>query len=179
MQGKSLYAILLSIIAVLALALAVLVIFLFTTFNNINRTPTAATETPAPTARVVPPAEQVEVNLYASADSASGDSVFNLKPSPAHEASYLMASISVVYDAGEKSKLLTERTALIDSSKSEFKQAAIEYFLGLTYEDLTGDPASMQKARDTLKDTFSGILAKSSKDNIILKIIIDKWNIQP
>ena len=33
MQGKTLYTILLSIIAVLTLALAVMVIFVFTTFN--------------------------------------------------------------------------------------------------------------------------------------------------
>ena len=178
MQGKSLYAILLSIIAVLALALAVLVIFLFTTYNNMK---TGSTASPTPTsqeAREVPPDEQANLNLYKTAEGTSADAIFNLKSSPAHDGSFLMASITLVYDSGsKKAKNPEDRAALLMGYQSELKQACIEYFRSLTFEDLSDD-AAIEKARDTLKDNFNNILADKGKDKIIIRIIFDKWIVQ-
>ena len=174
MQGKSLYAILLSIIAVLALALAVLVIFLLTTYNNIKPTGNE-TPTPGPTeARTVPANEQAKINIYAAADGTGGDAIFNLKPSPAHPDNFLMASVTIVIDAGTKSEKLGDRTALTNQYQSEFKQACIEYFIKMTYEDISETDA-IAKARDTLKDNFSSILESATKDKIIIKVVIDNW----
>ena len=79
MQGKSLYAVLLSIIAVLALALAVMVIFLFTTYNRINPNPEAnnAKDLPQQT-REVPPDEESRKPLLGGRTVG----IFNLKASP-------------------------------------------------------------------------------------------------
>lgn len=180
MQGKSLYTILLSIIAVLTLALAVMVIFLFTAFNTNKANPAEATEKSA-TERVVPPEEQAEFNLYttgAEAASGKGDAVFNIKSTEEHPNSFLMASISVVYDGGDKNTLLEKRKTLLENTYlSEFKQATIEYFRDQSYEDLQSED-SMQKSRNSLKDIYSKIISQDPEEKIILKIIFDKWIIQ-
>lgn len=178
MQGKSLYTILLSIIAVLTLALAVLVIFLFTTYNGINPDKQADAARNSQQVRNVPPEEQARLNLYAGDDGTSGDAIFNLKSSPAHENSFLKASVTIIYDAGEKKKHLEERTALLKECLGEFKEACIEYFRSQTYEDLTGDNA-MDKARDTLRDKFNSILDGRTDERIVLRVVFEGWIIQP
>lgn len=178
MQGKSLYTVLLSIIAVLALALAVMVIFLFATYNKI--TPGQETSKPQDLpqqTREVPPEEEARINLYASDDGTSGNAIFNLKPSPAHRDSFLKASITVVYDAGKKKKLLESRTELINNSIGEFKEACIEYFRSQTYEELSEDSA-MEKARDALKEKFNEILARKTDERIIIRVVFEDWIIQ-
>ena len=176
MQGKSLYAILLSIIAVLALALAVLVIFLFTTYNNMKTGNAAASATPtSQEAREVPPDEEGQFILYSTGEGTSADAIFNLKTSPAHDGSFLMATITIFYDAGsKKAKNPEDRSLIFQNYKSELKQACIAYFLGLTYEDISEDSA-MEKASDTLKDSFNSILEGKDKDKIVLRIVFDKW----
>lgn len=62
MQGKTLYTILLSIIAVLTLALAVMVIFVFTAFNSNTANPSQETQKPL-IERAVPKEEQAELKL--------------------------------------------------------------------------------------------------------------------
>ena len=178
MQGKSLYAVLLSIIAVLALALAVMVIFLFTTYNRINPNPEAnnAKDLPQQT-REVPPDEESRINLYAGEDGTGGDAIFNLKASPAHENSFLKASVTIVFDAGEKKKHLEARTDLMEDCEGEFKEACIEYFRSQTFEQLSEDTA-MEKARDALKDKFNSILSKRIDERIIIRVVFEGWIIQ-
>lgn len=181
MQGKSIYAILLAIIAVLTLALAVMVIFLFTTYNNIKpQTQTNNEQQTVETRDTVPIEEQVKFNLYstgAGEEAQPGEAVFNLKPLANNQASYLMASIILVYDAGAENKKLAERKELIEKNLSELKQACIEYFRSQTLTDMSEDSA-IQKTRDVLKDSFNAILSGKSKEKVVIKIIIDKWNIQ-
>ena len=178
MQGKSLYAVLLSIIAVLALALAVMVIFLFTTYNRISPSQEAnnAKDLPQQT-REVPPDEEARINLYAGEDGAGGDAIFNLKASPAHQNSFLKASVTIVFDAGEKKKHLETRTKLMKDCAGEFKEACIEYFRSQTFEQLSED-AAMEKARDALKDKFNSIISKRIDERIIIRVVFEGWIIQ-
>jgi len=178
LQGKSLYAILISIIAVLALALAVMVIFLFATYNRINTSPEANNVKDLPQqTREVPPEEEARLNLYAMEDGTGGDAIFNLKSSPAHENSFLKASITIVFDAGEKKKLLEERTELMKNCVGEFKEVCIEYFRSQTFEQLT-DEAAMEKARDALKEKFNNIVSKRIDERIILRVVFEDWIVQ-
>lgn len=176
MQGKSLYAILLSIIAVLALALAVLVIFLLTTYNNIK-----PVEQPDPTEEareVVPDEERGKFVLFTDSGGAPQDAVFNLKPSPAHSDSYAMVNVTIVYDMGTDKDPEGKRLKLFSETYlSELRQACIQYFRSQTYEDLIEESA-LDKASDTLKDKFNVILEGKSKDKIVLKIIFDKMILQ-
>lgn len=178
MQGKSLYSILLSIIAVLALALAVMVIFLFTTYHGLNSNQKADATGASQQVREVPPEDQATLNLYAGEDGVSGDAIFNLKSSTAHDNSYLKASVTIVFDAGKKKKELENRTQILNECLGELKEACIEYFRGQTYEQLSEDDA-MEKARDTLKDKFNAILSSRIDENIILRVVFEDWVIQP
>jgi flagellar basal body-associated protein FliL len=179
LQGKSIYAILLSIITILALALAVLVIFILTTYNSVKKPSPEASDTPTQQAREVPADEEVRFNLYTDEDGRSTNAIFNIKSSPAHEGSFLMASIIVVYDGGPKKtpKEQETRKELIENYKSEMREACIEYFKSLTYEELNEDSA-MDRARDTLKDEFNRILSGKTKDKLILRVVFDKWILQ-
>ena len=181
MQGKSLNTILLAIIAVLTLALAVMSIFLFTTIKS-NKAATSEGIVKQTTDRIVPPEEQAEFNLYAvGSDDTSGkagDAVFNIKSTVEYPNSFIMASISVIYDGGEKNTLLEQRKTLLENTYlSELKQAAIEYFRTKSFEELQTQDA-MQKSRDSLKEIFSKIISEGSDEKIILKIVFDKWIIQ-
>lgn len=169
MQGKTLYTILLSIIAVLTLALAVMVIFIFTAFNG-NSGKASSQETQKPLVeRVVPNEEQAELKLYES-----NEAVFNIKSTETHPNSFLMASISIIYDGGKKNKLLEERKLLLEKNISGLKQASIKYFLGQSFEDLSADDA-MEKAQTSLKNTFNEIVRTDSEDAIVIDVIFDKW----
>ncbi len=175
MQGKTLYTILLAIIAVLTLALTVMVIFLVTTFNG--RTPAVEDITKRPVVKeTIPPEEQAEFNLYATGDNANSktDALFNLKSTEDHPNSFLMASISIIYDAGEKNKLLESRKAFFETYLSQLKEATIEYFRKKNLEDVRAEDA-MQKCRDDLKEIYGQIISESSKEQIILRIVFDKW----
>jgi flagellar basal body-associated protein FliL len=178
LQGKTLYTILLSIIAVLTLSLAVLVIFIFTTYNgnvSILKNNNKKAELKE---RVVPIEEQVEFKLFGTEESANGrGAIFNIKSSKDHPDGFLMASISVVYDAGEKNKKLEERKELIEKSYlSEIKQSTIEYFRERTYEELQKSDG-MKKSREDLKKIYNQIIGKNN-ENIIIKVIFDQWIIQ-
>jgi len=173
-----LYAILISIIAVLALALAVMVIFLFATYNRLNTNQESGNVIDLPKkTREVPPDEEARLNLYAREDGTGGEAIFNLKSSPAHENSFLKASITIVFDAGEKKKHLETRTQLMKDCVGEFKEACIEYFRSQTYEQLT-DEAAMEKARDALKEKFNGIVSKRTDEQLILRVVFEDWIVQ-
>jgi len=185
LQGKSLNTVLLAIIAVLTLALAVMSIFLFTTLNSKGVAGVGKAKLSAE--QVVPPAEQARFNLYqvdakGEVDTEkSGDAVFNIKSTENQPNSFLMASISVVYNGGSKNKLLEERKKLLQNLYiSDFRQAAIEYFRSKSYDELQQADA-MQKAGEDLQAIFSGIIGEDPEDpakKIILKIVFDKWIIQ-
>jgi flagellar basal body-associated protein FliL len=171
LQGKTLYTILLSIIAVLTLALAVMVIFVFTAFNAKTGISSSA-ETPKPLVeRAVPKEEQVEFQLYED----SNEAIFNIKSTEAHPNSFLMASVSIIYDGGKRNKLAEDRKLLLEKNLSILKQACIKYFMNQSYEDLGGEDA-MDKARASLKVTFNEIVRPDdSEDMIIIDVVFDKW----
>lgn len=170
MQGKSLYTILLSIIAVLTLALTVMIIFIFTAFNT-NRGVSSG-ETPKPLIeRAVPKEEQVEFQLYGEGNEA----IFNIKSTEDHPNSFLMASISIIYDGGKKNKLAEERKQLLNKNLSMLKQACIKYFMSQSFEELSGEEA-MDKARTSLKVAFNEIVrTDDSEEAIIIDVVFDKW----
>ncbi len=173
MQGKTLYTILLSIIAVLTLALAVMVIFIFTAFNSNGRTPSSQ-ETQKPLVeRAVPKKEQAELKLYENSDG-SNEAVFNIKSTETHPNSFLMVSVSIIYDGGKRNKLLEERKLLLEKNLSMLKQACIKYFMNQSFEDL-GEEDAMEKARNSLKTTFNEIVRTDSEDMIVIDVVFDKW----
>lgn len=170
MQGKTLYTILLSIIAVLTLALAVMVIFIFTAFNGSAPNPDQGEEIEK-VERVVPQEEQAEFKLY-TGDSSDG--IFNIRSSEAHPNSFLMASISIIYDGGKKNKKLEDRQLLIEKNVSMLKQTTIKYFLSKSFEELS-EIEAMEKARLSLKSAFNEIVSKDSEELIIIDVVFDKW----
>ena len=173
MQGKTLYTILLSIIAVLTLALAVMVIFIFTAFNGNNGNP-ALQETQKPLVeRAVPKEEQAELKLYASSEG-NNEAIFTIKSTESHPNSFLMASISIIYDGGKKNRKLEERKLLLEKNTTMLKQASIKYFLNKSFEDLSTEDA-MEKAQTDLKVAFNDIVSTGFEELIIIDVVFDKW----
>lgn len=170
MQGKTLYTILLSIIAVLTLALAVMVIFIFTAFNNTKTNPEQGEEIQQ-VERVVPQDEQAEYKLYTED---SGDGIFTIKPSEAHPNSFLMTSISIIFDGGKKNKKLEDRQLLIEKNNSLLKQATIKYFMSKSFEEL-GEEDAMENAKLSLKSAYNDIVSKDSEELLIIDVVIVKW----
>lgn len=177
LQGKSLYTILLSIIAVLTLALAVLIIILFTFNANIEKSMQPASGSGAQ--RIVPPEEQAEFRLFSSENGSATDNVFSIKSTPQHPNSFIMASVSIIYDGGKKNKLLEERKDLIERVYlSQLKEATIEYFRNQTYEELQASD-SMKIAREELKEIYNDIISnQGTEDRFIIKVVFDKWILQ-
>jgi flagellar basal body-associated protein FliL len=172
LQGKTLYTILLSIIAVLTLALAVMIIFVFTAFNGNDGVPSSKESQKPLVGRAVPKEEQAEFQLYGK--EGNNEAVFNIKSTESHPNSFLMASISIIYDGGKKNKKLEERTALIEKNLSMLKQDAIKYFLSQSFDDLSAADA-MEKARTALKASFNEIVSVDSEEMIIIDVVFDKW----
>ncbi len=170
MQGKTLYTILLSIIAVLTLALAVMVIFIFTAFNNTKVEPQPGEEVEK-TERIVPQDEQAEYKLY-SEDTEDG--IFTIKASEKHPNSFLMTSISIIFDGGKKNKKLEDRQLLIEKNASHLKQATIKYFMSKSFEEL-GEEDAMENAKSALKAAYNDIVSKDSEELLIIDVVIVKW----
>lgn len=175
MQGKTLYTILLSIIAVLTLALAVMIIFVFTAFNGANAKPVQETNKPL-VERAVPKDEQAEYKLYTSSGS-NGDAIFNIKSTKEHPNSFLMASISILYDGGKKNKFLEERQLLFDKNTSLLRQATIKYFMSQSFDELRAEDA-MEKAQAALKAAYNDIVSIDSENMIVINVVFDKWIMQ-
>ena len=177
MQGKTLYTILLAIIAVLTLSLAVLIIFVFTTFSSNHSAAVDKNQRPADQV-VVPAEEQAELTLYGAGTDSKTDGVFNLKSTKDHPNSFLMASVSIKYDGGKKNKFLEERKQLFEVTYlSQLRQATIEFFRGKSYDDLKSTDA-MQECRDELKEIYGQIISESADAKIILRVVFDKWILQ-
>lgn len=170
MQGKTLYTILLSIIAVLTLALAVMIIFIFTAFNGANAKPEQGGEVEK-IERAVPLEEQAEYKLYSEEN---GDGIFNIKASEKHPNSFLMCSVSIMFDGGKKNKKLDERQRLLEKNDSLLKQATVKYFLSKSFEDLSEEDA-MEEARAALKAAYNDIVSQDSEELIVIDVVIFKW----
>jgi flagellar basal body-associated protein FliL len=171
LQGKTLYTILLSIIAVLTLALAVLIIFIFTAYNG-NKVNPSSKETQKPLVeRAVPKEERAELQLYADEGN---EAIFNIRSTEDHPNSFLMASISIIYDGGKKNKKLEERKTLLEKNLSMLKQASIKYFLNKSFEDLSKDDA-MDDAQSALKAAFNEIVSTDSEEMIVIDVVFNKW----
>jgi flagellar basal body-associated protein FliL len=170
LQGKTLYTILLSIIAVLTLALTVMVIFIFTAFHGEKAKPGQNGEAEK-IVREVPQDEQAEYKLYSGEN---GEGIFNIKASKDHPNSFLMTSISIIYDGGKKNRKLDERTELLEKCDSMLKQATVKYFLSKSFEDLSEENA-MEDAKEALKEAFNEIVSKDSEELIIIDVVIVKW----
>lgn len=164
MQGKTLYTILLSIIAVMALALAVLIILFFTAFNGSRINPAAETNK-HPIERAVPSDEQAEYNLYSEGE------IFKIKNNGNQTNGFIQSSVSIVFDGGKKNKKLDERKLLIEKNISKLKQATVKYFLGKNFEELD----RIDDAQEALKVAYNEIVSANSEELLIIDVIIVEW----
>lgn len=172
MQGKTSYTLLLSIIAVMALALAVMIVLFTTVFNAGPKDPSKETKPPL-VERAVPMEERSEYRMY----EAGKDPIFSIKSTEDYPNSFLVTSVSIIFDGGKKNKNLEERTLLIDKNLSLLKQQTIKYFMSQTFEELRQEDA-MDKAKVALKESFNQIVSSESEDMIIIDVIFEKWIMQ-
>lgn len=167
MERKSIYTILLSIIAVLSLALAVLIIFLFISYpsrkDNITQTDAIISE------RVVPDSELEEYKLFNGEEK-----LFALKYESDHPDSIVLVSVSIICDTGEKRKNEQKIDNLISLYKSELEQAVGDYFAKMTFSEAK-DIETRYKARDELLEIFNNILNenKAVKQKIVYKVTLN------
>lgn len=171
MQGKSLYTILLSIIAVMALALAVMIVFLFTAFRSTPADPSQETKPPLKE-RAVPIDEQVEFTLYSTGE------IFSIKSTEEHPNSFIKTSVSIIYDGGKKNKKLEERKELIEKNVTKLKNATVKYFMSQGLEDLQKGNQTIELSEAALKNAYNEIVSVESEDMIIIDVIIMEWIVQ-
>ena len=96
MESKSIYTILLAIIAVLTLALAVLIIFLFVTYNPNVKAAAGGIQADGTIAeRIVPDDEMIEFKLFGGEEK-----MFALKSEPEHPDAIALVSVTLKWDAG-------------------------------------------------------------------------------
>lgn len=171
MEGKSIYTILLAIIAVLTLSLAVLIIFLFISFNP-NRQ--AAGNVRADTAiaeRVVADDEMIEFKLFDGEEK-----MFALKSEPENPDSIVMVSVTIKCDAGQKRKKEQEVTNRVNSYISELEEAVGDYFAAMTLTEAK-QLETRYKARDDLLNTFNEILNanKQEKEKAVYRVTLQMF----
>jgi len=172
LESKSIYTILLAIIAVLTLALAVLIIFLFVTYNPNVR---AAGEVQADSTmkeRIVPDDEMIEFKLFNGEEK-----MFALKSEPEHPDPIVLVSVSLKCDAGQKKKKADEITKLItELYLSELEEAVGDYFAAMTLTEAK-ELETRYKARDDLMNTFNEILNanKHPKEKIVYKVTLQMF----
>lgn len=172
MESKSIYTILLAIIAVLTLALAVLIIFLFVTYNpNVKAAEDVRTDG-AMAERIVPDDEMIEFKLFGGEEK-----MFALKGEPEHPDSIVLVSLSLKCDAGAKKKKAEEITKLVtELYLSELEEAVGDYFAGITLTEAK-EMETRYKARDDLLNTFNEILNanKHPKEKIVYKVTLQMF----
>lgn len=167
MEGKSIYTILLSVIAVLSLALAVLIIFLFISYpSRQNDTGVQADSTIVE--RAVSDDELIEFKLFNGEEK-----LFALKYESEHPDSIVLASISIKCDAGAKRRKEQEITNMITLYSSELEQAVGDYFAAMSFSEAK-DIETRSKARDDLLNIFNEILNenKQSKQKIVYRVTL-------
>lgn len=168
MEGKSIYTILLAIIAVLSLALAVLIIFLFISYPNQQSAKRIQADNSI-SERVVPDDEMIEFKLFNGEEK-----MFALKSEPEHQDSIVMVSVSIKCDAGIKRKKEEEITNLVSVLYlSELEQAVGDYFAAMTLTEAK-EVETRYKARDDLIEIFNNILNenKQIKEKIVYKVTL-------
>ncbi|NLY17667.1 MAG: flagellar basal body-associated protein FliL [Clostridiaceae bacterium] len=168
MESRSIYTVLLAIIAVLALALAVLVIFLFVSYNPNHQ---VATNIEGMSERVVPDEEMIEFKLFDGEER-----MFALKSEPENPDSIVMVSVTIKCDAGEKRKKETDITNRVNQYMSELEEAVGDYFANITLSEAKL-VETRYKARDDLLNIFNDIINanKSEKEKIIYKVTLQMF----
>lgn len=170
MESKSIYTVLLAIIAVLTLALAVLIIFLFISYNP-NQQAATDIEAKGMNERVVPDEEMIEFKLFEGTEK-----MFALKSEPENPDSIVMVAVTIKCDAGEKRKKETDITNRVNQYMSEFEEAVGDYFANITLTEAKL-VETRYKARDDLLNIFNDIINanKTEKEKIVYKVTLQMF----
>ncbi|MDD4297797.1 MAG: flagellar basal body-associated FliL family protein [Ruminiclostridium sp.] len=158
MEGKSIYTILLAIIAVLTLSLAILIIFLFISYNPNQQAAIDVETTKGMSERVVPDEEMIEFKLFAGEEK-----MFALKGEPENPDSIVMVSVTIKCDTGEKRKKETDITNRVTQYMSELEEAVGDYFADMTLTEARL-VETRYKARDDLIRIFNDIINANKQD---------------
>lgn len=170
MESKSIYTVLLAIIAVLTLALAVLIIFLFISYNP-NQQAATDIEAKGMNERVVPDEEMIEFKLFEGTEK-----MFALKSEPENPDSIVMVAVTIKCDAGEKRKKETDITNRVNQYMSEFEEAVGDYYANMTLTEAKL-VETRYKARDDLLNIFNDIINanKTEKEKIVYKVTLQMF----
>ena len=158
MESKSIYTILLSIIAVLTLALAVLIIFLFISYNPNQQAVNNADTVKGMSERVVPDDEMIEFKLFNGEEK-----MFALKGEPENPDSIVMVSVTIKCDAGKKRRKEADITSLVEQYMSELEEAVGDYYANITLTEAKLLEIRY-KARDDLLEIFNEILNRNKQE---------------
>lgn len=158
MEGKSIYTILLAIIAVLTLSLAILIIFLFISYNPNQQAAINVETTKGMSERVVPDTEMIEFKLFLGEEK-----MFALKGEPENPDSIIMVSVTIKCDTGEKRKKETDVTTRVTQYMSELEEAVGDYFADMTLTEAKL-VETRYKARDDFIRIFNDIINANKKD---------------
>jgi flagellar basal body-associated protein FliL len=172
LEGKSIYTILLGIIAVLTLALAVLIIFLFISYKpNQQAGNVAQPQNSAMAERVVADDEMLEFKLFEGKEK-----MFALKGEKDHPDSIIMVSVTLKCDAGPKKKKEQDITNRVNAYISELEEAVGDYFAGMTLTEAK-ELETRYKARDDLLNTFNEILNanKQEKEKVVYRVTLQMF----
>jgi len=170
LESKSIYTVLLAIIAVLTLALAVLIIFLFISYNP-NQQAATDIEAKGMNERVVPDEEMIEFKLFEGTEK-----MFALKSEPENPDSIVMVAVTIKCDAGEKRKKETDITNRVNQYMSEFEEAVGDYYANMTLTEAKL-VETRYKARDDLLNIFNDIINanKTEKEKIVYKVTLQMF----
>jgi len=172
LEGKSIYTVLLAIIAVLTLALAVLIIFLFISYNPNRQALSIAQPNTEMAERVVADDEMIEFKLFNGEEK-----MFALKSEPEHPDSIVMVSVTLKCDAGTKRKKeadIVNRVSVLYIS--ELEEAVGDYFAAMTLSEAK-ELETRYKARDDLTDIFNDILNanRQEKEKIVYRVTLQMF----
>ena len=168
MERKSIYTILLSIIAVLSLALAVLIVFLFISYPSLKDERLIQADNFIDE-RLVSDDELAEYKLFDGEEK-----IFALKFEPEYPDSIVLVSVSIKCDTGKKRRDEEKINNLIALYQSELEQAVGDYFANMTFSEAKGIE-TRYKARDELLEIFNSILNenKQIKQKIVYRVTLN------
>ncbi len=171
MEGKSIYTILLAIIAVLTLSLAILIIFLFISYNPNQQAAIDVETTKGMSERVVPDAEMIEFKLFLGEEK-----MFALKGEPENPDSIVMVSVTIKCDTGEKRKKETDVTTRVTQYMSELEEVVGDYFADMTLTEAKL-VETRYKARDDFIRIFNDIINanKQDKEKTVYKVTLQMF----
>ena len=177
MEGKGIYTIMLSIIAVLSVALAGIIIFLVISWGP-NKNPRTDIDSSGQIINedVVIPDDQIAIyDLFAGQEP-----FFNLKAEPEHPEAIIMLKVSIKCDVGKKRKDEEQVTKLINELYlTELREAVAKYFLNITYTEANQNEV-IEKAREDLKVVFNDIVNSGSEEKqmIVYRVNFEKRFVQ-